>query len=48
MNKKTIIVFILIFFISFPKVPYVYADYDETKVTKTQIDLKSSYEYSEQ
>ena len=48
MNKKTILVLILIIFISFPKVPYVYADYDANKITKTQIGLKSSYQYSEQ
>ena len=48
MNKKTVITLILIIFISFPKVSYVYADYDASKITKTQIGLKSSYEYSEE
>lgn len=47
MNKKTFIILILIIFISFPNIPYVYADYDASKVTKTQISLSNSYEYSE-
>ncbi len=48
MNKKTIVAVFLIIFISFPNVPYVYAVYDANKITKTQIGLKSSYQYSEQ
>lgn len=47
MNKKTIVAVFLIIFISFPNIPYVYADYDEKKVTKTPINVDDSYEYSE-
>ena len=47
MNKKTIIVLIIIFFISFPKISYVYADVNENEYTKTMIPLDDSYKYSE-